>query len=152
MVCFLVLFGGCAGGNGPLRDGRDDRPEPEAPLEVELRANRIIFNHAIRFTRDSDVILPDSFIILDRVVALLAEHPNLIRVQVQGHTSTDGAAAHNRELSEARAVAVADYLRTQGVEQEVTSQGYGETYPVCHEQSLECEERNRRVEFFVDER
>jgi len=71
---------------------------------------------------------------------------------VQGHSSTDGDLRHNRELSDRRAEAVAEYLRAQGVTQEVTSQGYGETYPLCQDDSTECHARNRRVEFFVDER
>ncbi len=73
-------------------------------------------------------------------------------MQVQGHTSTDGDEAHNQTLSEQRAARVASYLREHGVTQEVTSQGYGETYPLCREETEECNEQNRRVEFFVDMR
>lgn len=122
------------------------------PLEVELRSNRIVFNRPILFARDSDQILTVSHEVLDRVAAIMREHPNLIRLQVQGHSSTDGGAAHNQDLSARRAAAVAEYLRQSGVEQEITSQGYGETYPVCHDDTEDCHTRNRRVEFFVDER
>ncbi len=146
-VCTLLV--GCG---APPPPPVEEEPAAEAPLEVQLQANRIVFNRAIRFTRGGGDILPESVVVLDRIVELLAAHPNLIRVQVQGHTSTEGSAARNRELSEARATAVADYLRSAGVEQDVTSQGYGETYPVCQETSEECGQRNRRVEFFVDER
>lgn len=122
------------------------------PLEVELRANRIVINHQIQFEHDSATLLEESHPILDRVAAILTGHEEIIRVQVQGHSSTDGEEAHNQELSAARAASVADYLREQGVTQEVTSQGYGETYPLCHEETPECAETNRRVEFFVDQR
>ena len=148
LLCGLAA--GCGGTSSPDVETGGDEPPP--PLEVELRSNRIVFNHQIHFANDSDRILPESHAVLDRVAALMAEHPNLVRLQVQGHSSTDGSASHNRELSERRAAAVAEYLRTAGVEQEVTSQGYGETYPLCHEDSEDCHERNRRVEFFVDER
>ena len=146
-ILWVAVLVGC----GAAADTTVEYAE-EAPLEVELRGNRIVFNHRIEFAHDSDTILPASHEILDRVAALLATNEGIIRIQVQGHSSTDGDVGHNRELSDRRAEAVAEYLRAQGVTQEVTSQGYGETYPLCQEDSPECHARNRRVEFFVDER
>ena len=153
-VCsWLLLYGfvvGCGSVIEPVETvGTTEEPPP---LEVELRSNRIVFNHRIRFAHDSETILSDSHEVLDRVAALMAQNPHLVRLQVQGHSSTDGSARHNQELSARRAAAVAEYLRAAGVEQEVTSQGYGETYPLCHDETEECHLRNRRVEFFVDER
>lgn len=124
----------------------------DGTLRVELRGNRIVINDRVQFEHDSDVILEQSHPILDRVVEILGEHDEIIRVQVQGHTSTDGSAERNQVLSEERAAAVAAYLRDHGVTQEVTSQGYGPTYPLCREETEECHEQNRRVEFFVDVR
>lgn len=141
----LVLLG-CGGTTVP-QDVDED-----APLEVELRGNRIVFNHQIQFAHDSDELVGESPEILDRVAAILAEHAEIIRVQVQGHSSTDGEAEHNQELSDARALTVAEYLRGRAAGVEITSQGYGETYPLCREETPDCQERNRRVEFFVDER
>src|SRR5690606_1913001 len=99
-----------------------------------------------------DRILEESHSILDRVVTLLGDRDEIVRVQVQGHSSTDGQARRNQELSALRAAAVAAYLREHGVAQEVTSQGYGATYPLCREETPECHDQNRRVEFFVDMR
>lgn len=151
-LLFCGLAAGCGGAVVTTVDTGEPGDEPPPPLEVELRANRIVFNHRIRFEHDSDRILTESHVVLDRVAELMAAHPNLIRLQVQGHSSTDGATRHNQELSAQRAAAVAEYLRGAGVAAEVTSQGYGETYPLCHDDTVECHERNRRVEFFVDER
>lgn len=119
---------------------------------IELRGNRIVLSDRIQFEHDSDRILEESYPILDRVVSLLEQHEEIVRVQVQGHSSTDGQLARNQELSAARAASVAAYLREHGVAQEVTSQGYGPTYPVCREETEECHQQNRRVEFFVDQR
>lgn len=121
-------------------------------LSVELEDNRIVIHDHIRFGHDSAEILAESFELLDSVAALIQEHTEIYRVQVQGHTSTDGDEAHNQELSEQRAAAVATYLREHGVSAEITSQGYGETYPQCHEETEDCHEQNRRVEFYVDHR
>ncbi|MEC7518396.1 MAG: OmpA family protein [Myxococcota bacterium] len=142
----LLLGTACGGATTELAT------DPEAPLEVELRGNRIVFNHKLQFEWDSAQILEESYPILDRICELLAEHEEIFRVQVQGHTSVDGQEQHNQELSAARAEAVAEYLRGHGVTQEITSQGYGETYPVCRDETEECHLQNRRVEFFVDSR
>ena len=135
----------CGGGQAAMVMDED------APLMVELRGNRIVFNHRVHFDFDSANIQEDSFVILDAVAGVLADHPEIHRVQVQGHSSTDGEEAHNQELSAARAASVAEYLRSHGVSIDVTSQGYGETYPLCHEESDACHIQNRRVEFFVDQ-
>lgn len=125
-------------------------PQPPPIPGIELRGNRIVLSDRVLFEHDSERILEESYPILDRVVTLLDTHDEIVRVQVQGHSSTDGQAARNQELSAARAASVAAYLREHGVEQEVTSQGYGPTYPLCREDTPECHEQNRRVEFFVD--
>lgn len=142
-VAFAIALTGCGATVSQTGNGT---------LSVEVRGNRIIIGDRVQFEHDSDRILEASHPILDRVVEVLGEHEEIIRVQVQGHTSTDGDDAHNQTLSTERAAAVASYLREHGVAQEVTSQGYGETYPICREESDECHEQNRRVEFFVDVR
>lgn len=140
-----LLLGAACGGSPPPATGDD-------PLLVELRDRRIVFNHRIEFEHDSATLVPEDGPILDGVAAVLAEHDEIVSVQVQGHTSAVGNAAHNQELSEARAAAIADELRARGVTQEVTSQGYGSTYPDCQEDTDDCHARNRRVVFFVDMR
>lgn len=142
---FLVLLvaAGCGGAQVADEDGT---------LRVELRGNRIVINQKIEFGHDSSELLETAYPILDQVVSILGGHEEIFRVQVQGHTSTVGDEQHNQELSSARAESIARYLREQGVLQEVTAQGYGETYPVCHEETDDCHAQNRRVEFFVDSR
>lgn len=145
-VAALVLASLALGCGGP-----QPPPDPD-DLLVELRGNRIVFSHKIEFEFDRARILEESHRVLDRIVELLTEHTEIYRVQVQGHSSTDGEEAHNLELSAARAESVAEYLRAHGVTAEVTAQGYGETYPLCREETEECHHENRRVEFFVDQR
>ena len=40
-------------------------------------------------------------------------------------------------------------LKDRGVTQELSSDGVGEDEPVCKEDTDECHEKNRRVEFVV---
>jgi OmpA-OmpF porin, OOP family len=117
---------------------------------VELQGDRIVIHDHIQFGQDSDEILPESFGLLDRIVAVLGEHPEVTAVQVHGHTSTEGPDAHNHELSERRAAAVARYMTEHGVTQRISSRGFGEEHPLCQDDTDECNERNRRVEFFVE--
>jgi outer membrane protein OmpA-like peptidoglycan-associated protein len=66
-----------------------------------------------------------------------------------GHTDSDGAAAHNMELSEKRAEAVKNYLMTHfsidGAR--LQSDGKGATQPVAPNTTPAGKAKNRRVEF-----
>ena len=148
VACLATPLVGCG---ATQIDTSEEDPEDQELL-VELRGNRIVFNHRIQFEHDSDALLPASDEVLGAIAALLVEHEELYRIQVQGHSSAVGEPAHNQELSTARAAAVAAYISEHGVTQEVTSQGYGQTYPLCGEDTEDCHARNRRVEFFVDSR
>ncbi|MGF1469793.1 MAG: OmpA family protein [Sandaracinaceae bacterium] len=119
-------------------------------LQIDLTDDRLIIHDHIQFGHDSAEILPESYPLLDAVADVLKENEQRVTgVQIQGHTSLTGSDEHNLELSEARAGAVASYLREHGVTQELTSQGYGEQHPLCQEDTDACHAQNRRVEFFV---
>jgi outer membrane protein OmpA-like peptidoglycan-associated protein len=83
-------------------------------------------------------------------VAALQENKSF-RVQVEGHSSSDGSDDHNQSLSEQRAQAVLDYLVTHGVAKErLGSRGFSSSVPVDTNKTVEGRENNRRVEFVVN--
>ena len=83
---------------------------------------------------------------LQDVLTLLLEHPDL-KLEVQGHTDSDGSAAHNLELSDRRAESVLKYLTLFGINPaRLESKGYGETMPVAPNDTAENKAKNRRVE------
>ncbi len=53
-----------------------------------------------------------------------------MKIELQGHTDSQGDDDHNMELSKNRAKAVMDYLISKGIDKtRLSSQGFGETQP-----------------------
>jgi outer membrane protein OmpA-like peptidoglycan-associated protein len=89
---------------------------------------------------------------LDRLVDLLERNPRL-RVQINGHTDSNGDNATNKALSLKRAQSVVDYLIKKGiVDSRLKAVGYGEERPiVSNDDEQEGREINRRTEIEVVE-
>jgi outer membrane protein OmpA-like peptidoglycan-associated protein len=94
----------------------------------------------------SDAITPDSRPALDHAVAVMRDNPT-IRLEIQGHTDTDGKADLNLELSRHRAEAVRTYMIAAGVEGErLRAIGYGGDRPIADNASEAGKAQNRRIE------
>ncbi len=132
-------------------------PEPEPPPQVEvakshatLSGDHIVIDDKIQFEFDSAEIKPVSFEILDDVVKVMQENPQIEQLDVIGHTSSEGSVKHNNKLSAERADAVKAYLVEHGVDgARVISEGKGPSEPVADNDTDEGKEANRRVEFKV---
>lgn len=130
-----------------------DKPGTLAPVAATLMTDRIVLSERVYFETDSTALQAVSGPYLDAVAALLTAHPEILKVQIQGHTDDRGEASYNLALSAGRAKAVADYLAAHGVAaSRLTSQGYGETRPVDTADTEEAWAKNRRVDFIVTER
>lgn len=71
-----------------------------------------------------------------------------IELIIEGHTSSDGAAANNLRLSEERAASLRIRLIELGIApHRLETVGYGETRPIATNETEEGRSRNRRVEF-----
>jgi outer membrane protein OmpA-like peptidoglycan-associated protein len=118
---------------------------------VEIRTDDIVISDVVNFAKDSDKIVgKNSFLVLDAVASALVHHPEIFQVEVAGHTDTQGDAAHNRDLSKRRALAVADYLRNRGVDaRRLTAAGYGPDKPIASSKTAAGRAKNRRVEFTI---
>ena len=82
---------------------------------------------------------------LAEIAGAAADRPRA-SVVVEGHTDTSGAAAHNRQLSQARAQAVADVLARQGVDAaRIRTVGLGESDLAVQTGDGVREVKNRRV-------
>jgi OOP family OmpA-OmpF porin len=100
----------------------------------------------VNFHTDSDELTEQSLTILDGVAATLLANPE-IRVQVAGHTDSQGEDVYNKDLSERRAASVVNYLQGKGVSSDnLNAAGYGEEQPVATNDTAEGRAANRRVE------
>jgi outer membrane protein OmpA-like peptidoglycan-associated protein len=118
------------------------------PAQTRLETNRIVILDKVYFQFDSDIIDAKSYELLNEVSAVVMANPSLGRVEVAGHTDSDGADAYNLELSDRRANAVRNYLVSRGVGAgRIIATGYGEIRPLVGNDTPEGKAQNRRVEF-----
>jgi OmpA-OmpF porin, OOP family len=120
---------------------------PEALPVRQLLTGRALSTHAILFDVGSASIKPGSYAFLDELVAVLQSRRTL-KLEIHGHTDSDGSDADNLALSVRRANAVRDYLVTHGVAAaRLSAKGFGETKPLRRGNSEQDKATNRRVEF-----
>jgi OmpA-OmpF porin, OOP family len=102
----------------------------------------------ISFDINSDKIKPISYPVLKQVADALKEEP-AVRINIVGHTDSDGSDKDNLELSKRRAESVKQYLVKEfGVEAErLEAMGKGESEPLKKESTAQDKANNRRVEF-----
>ncbi len=118
------------------------RAVPSRATEVFTRALR-----GINFETGRGTITRESYAILDEVVAVMGEFPNL-KVRVEGHTDSQGNDDKNQQLSQTRAEAVMAYLMEKGVSgTRLSAVGFGEVSPVATNDTREGRAQNRRVQF-----
>ena len=130
--------------------------EPPAPQKVviELRGVQFQFDRPRPGQTDLNGILDkpvsDSVAILDQAADTLKRYPDT-QIQIDGYTDSIGSQAYNLKLSDRRAEFVAKYLTAHGVPASQISgtKGLGKDDPVASNATAEGRERNRRVEFKV---
>ncbi len=117
---------------------------------VKLGRNEIVIKGTIHFGTNNADLRPDGEEILDEVADLLAKHPELRKLRVEGHTDNRGSAERNLQLSKARAASVVAYLVKSGVEpSRLESEGYGSTQPLVPNMTPAQRAKNRRVAFKI---
>ncbi|MTI21478.1 OmpA family protein [Fulvivirga sp. RKSG066] len=85
---------------------------------------------------------------LDKLADFLLDNPDF-RLNINGHTDSDGREEFNLRLSQERADIIKEYLVYFGnvEEDRITATGYGSSKPIIEESSEENKRLNRRVEF-----
>jgi outer membrane protein OmpA-like peptidoglycan-associated protein len=135
----------------PLEIGLPDAVRPGCPggTQFDEESGEVRLLKPIQFETGKAIIKPESFPILDEVVAVMRARPGL-RMGVYGHTDNVGGAAMNLKLSKDRAASVMKYLNDKGVAaSRLESEGYGLTKPIDTNNTADGRARNRRVEFKI---
>jgi outer membrane protein OmpA-like peptidoglycan-associated protein len=95
------------------------------------------------------VIQKRSYKLLDNVAAVIKSHPDL-KIKIDGHTDDVGSDKFNLKLSTNRAASAVAYLVKRGVDaSRLSSEGFGEQYPIAENKKAKGRAANRRVEFNI---
>ena len=122
----------------------DDGCPDEVPAQVKKFTGVI---KGINFKKNSADIQKSSFKLLSEAVAILKGYPDL-RIEISGHTSSEGKAEKNQQLSQARAESVKAYLVSAGIAGDrIYAVGYGSERPIAENKTNKGREQNRRIEF-----
>lgn len=129
----------------------------EAELRAELQGSGVSVTRIgdnitlnmpgnVTFATDSSDLSPAFFDVLNSVSKVMDEYDKTV-VEVAGHTDSTGSDSYNQSLSERRAGSVAQYLRSQGIDDaRLLTVGMGERRPVADNGTDSGREDNRRVE------
>ena len=100
----------------------------------------------ITFRTGSADLNAQFFKVLDGVAQVAKKYDKTI-IEIAGHTDNVGGSDYNRQLSQRRASAVAQYLMSRGVsEQRIMTAGGGEEHPIASNSTEQGRSANRRVE------
>jgi outer membrane protein OmpA-like peptidoglycan-associated protein len=133
----------------PPLDIQATRPPP-GPDRVVLLPSNIVISDKVQFQVNSADLLEVSFPLLDEVVKVMQDNPQIELVRVEGHTDSTGKPDYNKTLSQQRAESVMKYLIAKGVPgARLTAEGFGQERPIADNSDPAGQEMNRRVEFVI---
>ena len=115
----------------------------------QAELNRLTASNTILFQTGEAAIQDHSYGFLDRI-ARIAQRCGQVRLEISGHTDSDGSEADNLALSYRRARAVVDFMTATGIAADrLVAVGHGESRPLASNETDEGKAANRRIEFRV---
>ncbi len=136
----------------------------ETAIDVILELNRsgkVTFNNKtlqegdnlimnnIQFEVSSAVLLAAGKTELDKLYLFMKQNPG-VEILLSGHTSSEGSATLNRELSLKRVSSCKKYLLEKGIDEgRITIKGYGPDQPITLNDTEANRAKNRRVEMKI---
>ncbi|NHN28045.1 OmpA family protein [Flavobacterium jejuense] len=121
--------------------------EPIKPIITEKE----VILQPIFFEYDKSNITAQGAEELDKLVAVMNEHPNMV-IFAKSHTDSRGKDKYNLDLSERRAQSTVQYIISKGIDKDrISGQGFGESEPKiqCNKCTDEEHAQNRRSEFLI---
>jgi len=147
-----AIGAGIGAGVGAYMDRQQEKLAQIPGTTVERVGEDMLLVHFesdVLFAVDSATLNSQSRSALDEAASVFVEFPKTAIIS-QGHTDATGSDSHNQDLSERRAMSVANYLTGQGVDPvRITSVGYGEAHPVASNDTTNGRTLNRRVDLLL---
>jgi OmpA-OmpF porin, OOP family len=136
-----------------ILDALDKCPDTVAGAKVAgdgcVHEEQVVVLPNIEFAYASADLTADGKTTLGMVVRFMQDQAN-VRLDVWGHTDSQGEDAYNLNLSQKRAAAVVEFLASTGIAHaRLTSAGFGESKPIATNANLAGRARNRRVELHI---
>ncbi len=117
------------------------------PEECAASVKAVLDRRKITFPPGSAEIDGPTSQIMEALAKVLEDCPG-VRMEIAGHTDSQGSEGGNLGLSQARDEAVLLALQGRGIDVTgLTAKGYGEAVPIADNGSEEGREANRRIEF-----
>lgn len=131
----------------------DPDPKKNGCPKVQLSEKEIKILERIEFDFNKATIRPESDPVLNAVLRVLSEHPEITKMRVEGHTDSRGRAKYNKKLSQARAESVVQWFVDHGLQADrFVAVGYGAERPIASNKTEPGRQTNRRVQFIILER
>lgn len=114
--------------------------------KTQVKLDEALAGKIVEFESGSDKLTDKGKAVLDELAPMFKDSTG--KVEIGGHTDSDGNDAANKSLSQRRAETVKKYLVDKGNDAaRFTAMGYGETKPIADNSTPEGKQRNRRIEF-----
>jgi len=118
-------------------------------IKIQLSVPNYFTLNNIHFASSQSVFLKSSYSQLKDLVEYLKLKPNL-KIEIQGHTDSDGSTESNMKLSQQRAKAIKKFLISKGINTtRLVTIGFGESRPVADNATTVGKQKNRRTEIRV---
>jgi len=143
-----ALSGGAVGAYMDKQEAELRAQMRESGVSVTRKGEDIVLNMPgnVTFRTGSADLNAQFFKVLDGVAQVAKKYDKTI-IEVAGHTDNVGGADYNRDLSQRRASAVAQYLESRGVAAaRIMTAGGGEDHPIASNSTEQGRAANRRVE------
>lgn len=131
----------------------DPDPAKNGCPKAYVQADEIKIRDQVRFQTGSAKLQAgkESESVLQAVLTVMTQHPEIKRVRIEGHTDSTGSAATNRKLSADRAATVMKWLAAHGIDKgRMSSKGFGPDKPLADNKTEDGKRLNRRVEFHIE--
>jgi OOP family OmpA-OmpF porin len=121
------------------------------PEECLARLQEVQGTQKISFEPGSGTLDETAGPVIDELAAILQDCQDInLKLEIQGHTDSQGREEMNMALSQTRAQSVLNALHDRRIlTGNFSAQGYGEAQPIADNKTEEGREANRRIEFVL---